>query len=58
MQALNVGIRCVLDPGDEAIVLTPAWPNGSAIVQMVNAFRGEVAQPLRGYRYTRRFRRA
>ena len=24
VQALNVGIRCVLDPGDEAIVLTPA----------------------------------
>src|SRR5688572_26356292 len=37
VQALNVGIRCVLDPGDEAIVLTPAWPNGSAIVQMCNA---------------------
>ena len=30
MQALNLGIRCVLDPGDEAIVLTPAWPNGSS----------------------------
>ena len=28
VQALNVTIRCVLDPGDEAIVLTPAWPNG------------------------------
>jgi len=27
VQALNAGIRCVLDPGDEAIVLTPAWPN-------------------------------
>src|ERR1035438_6524704 len=26
VQALNLGIRCVLDPGDEAIVLTPAWP--------------------------------
>src|ERR1039458_520899 len=25
--ALNPGLRCVLDPGDEAIVLTPAWPN-------------------------------
>jgi len=23
VQALNVGIRCVLDPGDEALVLTP-----------------------------------
>src|SRR5579862_9019036 len=37
VQALNVGIRCLLDPGDEALVLTPAWPNGSAIVQMSNA---------------------
>src|SRR5919112_4133856 len=36
VQALNVAIRCVLDPGDEAIILTPAWPNGSAIVQMCN----------------------
>src|SRR5581483_1031368 len=24
VQALNLGIRCVLDPGDEALVLTPA----------------------------------
>src|SRR5690349_22770814 len=27
VQALNVSIRCMLDPGDEALVLTPAWPN-------------------------------
>ncbi len=31
VQALNVCIRCVIDPGDEAIVLTPNWPNASAI---------------------------
>src|ERR1035441_10154457 len=37
VQALNVGIRAVLDPGDEALILTPAWPNGSAIVEMSNA---------------------
>lgn len=52
VQALNVGIRCVLDPGDEALVLTPAWPNGSAIVAMCNAKPVELAQPLRGKRYT------
>jgi hypothetical protein len=51
VQALNVGIRCVLNPGDEAIVLTPAWPNGSAIIQMVNATVRQVAQPLAGSRY-------
>src|SRR5579864_1129552 len=34
VQAINLGIRCVLDPGDEGIVLTPAWPNGSSSVMM------------------------
>lgn len=51
VQALNVGIRCVLDPGDDAIVLTPAWPNGSSIVSLCNANVKQLAQPLRGDRY-------
>lgn len=51
VQALNLGIRCTLDPGDEAIVLTPAWPNGSSIVEMCNAVVKQVAQPLRNGRY-------
>jgi hypothetical protein len=51
VQALNVGIRTVLDPGDEALILTPAWPNGSAIVQMSNATPVQIAQPLSGDRY-------
>jgi aspartate aminotransferase len=51
VQALNVGIRCVLDPGDEALVLTPAWPNGSSIVNMANAVVRQVPHPLRGDRY-------
>jgi aspartate/methionine/tyrosine aminotransferase len=46
VQALNVGIRCLLDPGDEALILTPAWPNGSAIVAMCNALPREVPLPL------------
>ena len=33
VQALNLGIRCALDPGDEALVLTPAWPNGIVVRQ-------------------------
>lgn len=52
VQALNVAIRCVLDPGDEAIILTPAWPNGSAIVQMCNATPVQVPHVLAGGRYT------
>lgn len=43
VQALNVGIRCTLNPGDEALLLTPAWPNGSAIVQMFNAMPKQVS---------------
>jgi aspartate/methionine/tyrosine aminotransferase len=46
VQALNVAIRCVLDPGDEALILTPAWPNGASIVAMANARAVEVPQPL------------
>jgi aspartate aminotransferase len=51
VQALNAGIRCTLDPSDEAIVLTPAWPNGSSIVQMCNAVPVQLAQPLCAGRY-------
>jgi aspartate aminotransferase len=51
VQALNLGIRCTLDPGDEALVLTPAWPNGSAIVTMSNAVVRQIPHPLCGSRY-------
>ena len=51
VQALHVGIRCALNPGDEALVLTPAWPNASAIIQMDNAVPVEIPHPLRNGRY-------
>jgi aspartate aminotransferase len=51
VQALNVGIRAVLDPGDEALVLTPAWPNGASNVAMANAIPHYIPQPLCGDRY-------
>ncbi|MBZ5725868.1 MAG: pyridoxal phosphate-dependent aminotransferase [Acidobacteriia bacterium] len=51
VQALNVAIRCVLDPGDEALVLTPAWPNGSSSVMMANAGVRQIPHPLCGARY-------
>jgi aspartate aminotransferase len=51
VQALNLAIRAVLDPGDEALVLTPAWPNGSSNVAMANAVAREIPQPLYGDRY-------
>jgi aspartate/methionine/tyrosine aminotransferase len=52
VQALNLGIRCVLDPGDEALVLTPAWPNGSSSVMMANATVRHIPQPLSQERYS------
>lgn len=51
VQALNVVIGAVLDPGDEAIVLTPAWPNGSAIAMMAGAAVKQLAHPLAGSHY-------
>ena len=52
VQALNVTIRAAIDPGDEAIVLTPAWPNGGANVLMANGVVREVPHAPAGRRYT------
>jgi len=51
VQALNLGIRCALDPGDEALALTPAWPNGSSNIMMANATVHQIPHPLCGDRY-------
>jgi aspartate aminotransferase len=51
VQALHLALRCLLDPGDEALVLTPAWPNGAANVAMANAVPVEIPQPLVGDHY-------
>jgi aspartate/methionine/tyrosine aminotransferase len=48
VQAINLGIRCALDPGDEGMVLTPAWPNGSSSVMMANAAVRQIPHPLCG----------
>jgi hypothetical protein len=51
VQALNVAIRCTIDPGDEALVLTPAWPNGAASVALANGVPRMVPHVLAGARY-------
>jgi aspartate aminotransferase len=51
VQALHLAIRTVLDPCDEAVVLTPAWPNGAAIVGMCSARARPVPHALRDGRY-------
>ncbi len=50
-EAIHLAVRCVIDPGDEALILTPAWPNGAAIVALANGVPREIAQPLVGHRY-------
>ena len=52
VQALSLILRCLVDPGDEALVLTPAWPNGAAILQMSHAVVREIPQPLGPEGYT------
>ncbi len=52
VQALNVTIRSVIDPGDEAIVLSPAWPNGSRNVELSNGVVHEIPHPLCNGRYS------
>jgi aspartate/methionine/tyrosine aminotransferase len=52
VQALNVSIRCVIDPGDEAIVLSPNWPNATAIVSMFCGKAVEVPFAVQEGRFT------
>jgi hypothetical protein len=51
VQALNVAIRCVIDPGDEAVILTPNWPNATAIVNLFAGAAREVPLAWDGRRY-------
>jgi len=51
VQALNVSIRCVIDPADEALVLTPNWPNGSAIVSLFGGYPREIPLVWNSGRY-------
>jgi aspartate/methionine/tyrosine aminotransferase len=51
VQALHMAIRSTLDPGGEAIVLSPAWPNGAAIVTLAHGTPVEVPLALGGERY-------
>jgi len=51
VQALNVSIRCVLNPGDEALILTPSWPNHSSNVSMDNAVPLHIPLLLQEERY-------
>ena len=34
LQALHLALRAVINPGDDVLVLSPAWPNGAGIVEL------------------------
>ena len=51
LQALHLAIRAALDPGDEALILSPAWPNGASIVRLAHGVPVEVPLVLAGERY-------
>jgi aspartate/methionine/tyrosine aminotransferase len=51
VQALNVAIRCVISPGDDAIILTPNWPNASAIVSLFGGYPKEIPLIRKGGRF-------
>ena len=52
VQALNLVIKCIIDPGDDALVLSPNWPNGSAMVEMFGGRAVEVPMARVGQRFT------
>jgi hypothetical protein len=56
VQALNLTIRCAIDPGDEAILLTPAWPNATSTILMDGGIPHEIPLKLQGGRYRVDFR--
>jgi len=51
LQALHLALRSVLDPGDEALIFTPAWPNGSSIVRLAHGVPVDVPLLLADDRY-------
>jgi aspartate/methionine/tyrosine aminotransferase len=55
VQALNVTIRCTLNPGDEALILSPNWPNGGEIVKLYGATPIEIPLQVDGERFAINF---
>src|SRR2546426_6707448 len=51
VEALHLAIRTVIDPGDEAIVLAPAWPNSASIIALSHGSPVDVPLRLAGQRY-------
>jgi aspartate aminotransferase len=51
LQALHLAIRSVVDPGDEVVILSPAWPNSTSIVALSHGVPIDVPLRLEGQCY-------
>ena len=51
LQALHLAIRSVVDPGDEVVILSPAWPNSTSIVALSHGAPVDVPLRLEAERY-------
>jgi aspartate aminotransferase len=51
VHALHLAIRSVIDPGDEAVILSPAWPNSTSIVRLSHGVPIDVPLALENGRY-------
>jgi aspartate aminotransferase len=51
VHALHLAIRSVIDPGDVAVILSPAWPNSTSIVALSHGVPIDVPLTLAGDRY-------
>ena len=52
LNAILLSLSAIVDPGDEVVVLTPAWPNLAAIPTLLGAVVKRVPIELKGDRFT------
>ena len=52
LNAILLTLSAIVDPGDEVVVLTPAWPNLAAIPTLLGAVVKRVPIELKGDRFT------
>jgi aspartate aminotransferase len=51
VHALHLAIRSVVDPGDEVVILSPAWPNSTSIIALSHGVQIDVPLAMEGERY-------
>lgn len=52
VSALNIAMQAIVEPGDEVVIVTPVWPNVTAIPQILGAAVKRVALAYQGGKWT------